>query len=373
MIDNMVFGGGERAFLQIASGLDRSEFEPVFVCTPSQPLKGMLQAVNIPLLPVDFSKQISLSLFRELAAVLAKEQPAIVHTQGSRADFYGRLSTAYARKARLVSTVAMPVEGFDVPYTKRMFYLLLDRFTERFVDIFVVVSEELKRTLAKKHGIPTKNILNIHNGIETESYRFDPAGARTLRQELCISEDTVLVGSVGRLVWQKGFSYFIEAASIVSEKFPDARFVLIGDGEKKEELQQLASLVDMEEKVFFAGFRSNVQQALSAFDIAVISSVHEGSPIVLLEAMATGRPTVATALPGIVEVAQHDKEAILVPPADPAQLAQGIITLLQNRKKAALLGNTARRTVESNFDIRVAVKAHEKLYRDLLARKNIHR
>lgn len=275
----------------------------------------------------------------------------------------------------MVSTVAMPVEGFDIGLIKKTVYVVLDRFGERFVDQFIVVSEALRERLIERHKIPSKKIVRIYNGVEIDSdagYRM-PDVRKKIMQEFMIPEDVMLVGTIGRLVWQKGLPYFIQAIKEIDArcKMQNVRYLIVGEGELKESLRVKVKSLKLEEKVIFTGFRQDVKEILSALDILVLPSIREGQPIILLEAMVMGKPIVATDIGGVNETVIDGVTGILVPPKDPSALAEAIVCLLKDRKKAQEMGQAGRRVVEEKFNVDLMVANTEEVYNQLLTEKNI--
>ncbi|MHA2139803.1 MAG: glycosyltransferase family 4 protein, partial [Candidatus Hodarchaeales archaeon] len=170
VIDNLQFGGGERVFAQIISALSQDKYD-IFLA--SQLGQQFLQAIHrrqIQFIPTDFSKRLNFSLISRLSRIIKKNEINIVHGQGVRAEFYARFASRMAGNSRYVSTIAMPVEGFDVGPIRKKTYSLFDRFSERFVDRFLVVSNALRETMIRDHGIPAEKVIRIYNGIEVDHY-----------------------------------------------------------------------------------------------------------------------------------------------------------------------------------------------------------
>ena len=298
--------------------------------------------------------------------IMRKENIHIVHSQGGRAEFFARMAAKLAKIPKVVSTVAMPVEGYDVSPIRKAAYVAFDRFTERFVDKFIVVSEALRRTLIERHKIPPEKVIRIYNGIELDKYDPELYSREKVRKELRIGLDEPLVGAIGRLVWQKGFPFFIRAASYVLRTIPNAKFLLVGDGPLRSELERMVSDLGMTEDFIFTGFREDIPEVLAALDVLVLSSLKEGLPMILLEGMAMAKPVVATQIEGISEVVEHGKTGILVPPEDPQALAEGIIALLRDEDKARRMGQAGRKRVEEKFSVDEMVRRTQGVYESMV-------
>lgn len=370
VIENSSFGGGERAFAQIINGLDKEKFEVYVVCLPDglfvEKIKNTAQII-----PLDLRNRFNLLNIFLLAKVIKGKKIDIVHSQGARADFFTRLAGRLAKVSKVVSTVAMPVEGFDVGFFKKGIYIVLDRYTEKFVDKFVVVSDALRKRLIEKHRIPSEKVSLIYNGVEINSdtgYRI-PDARKKIIQELQIPENTMLVGTIGRLVWQKGLPYFIEAIEIIETRYkiPDTGYLIVGEGNLERSLKLKVESLKLDNKIIFTGFRKDVKEILAALDIFVLPSIREGQPIILLEAMAMAKPIIATNIEGVNETVIDGETGILVPPKNPQALAEAILRLTQDKELRKKMGLAGRKLVEEKFDIREIVKQHEQLYFTLVS------
>ena len=368
VIDGIEFGGGERVFAQLLNGLPEDRFEPYLASAPNDAFLKNIKSKNLVFYPVDFSNRFNPLPLMRLYRIVKSQRIDIVHSQGARADFFARIAAKLAKVPIIISTVQMLVEGYNVGYLKRFLYQTFDRFSERFVDYFLVVSSVLKENMIEVHGIPPDKIIKIYNGIETDYYK--PVGNEEMRykirREFAVNDSDILIASLGRLVWQKGFEYFLHAIPEILREIPDARFILVGDGPLRPELERLAVELGEGDKIIFAGYRSDVRDVLAALDIVVIPSVLEGFPMITLEAMAMAKPIVAAKIDGITEQITDGINGILIPPKDSSAIAQAIITLINNRGKAKAMGLAARKKVEQEFSVDKMVAETEKVYLSLL-------
>ena len=367
VIDGLEFGGGERCFAQVISGLPEDQYEIYLASSENRRLYDAIDTGRVHLVPLDFSSKYNPALLTAISKVIKEKEIDIVHGQGARAEFYSRIASRHANASKYVSTIAMPVEGYDVGSLKRRWYGLFDRLSERRVDRFIVVSEILKNLLIHQRGIPAEKVVRIYNGIETAIY--DPEKLKNqreqIRSEFPLAEDIILIGAIGRLVWQKGFEYFLRCIPDVIRKFPGVRFLLVGDGELRAPLEQLSRELKIEKSLLFTGHRSDIQNILAALDIVVIPSLLEGFPMITLEAMAMKKPIVATMIDGITEQISDGIEGILVPPKDPSALASAITKLIEAPALATSLGNAARERVVKDFTVQQMIFETEQVYRSL--------
>lgn len=367
VIEGSDFGGGERVFVQIINSLPKEKYEIYLASCSNDGFYRFIKNDSVRLIPVDFSERMNIPLFFQLARIIKQHSIDIVHGQGARAEFYARVAVWLTGTAKYVSTIAMPVEGFDVGPVRKGVYLFFDRLSENFVDHFIVVSESLKRALIFKRGIAYEKITKIYNGIETSYYTPDGAHADGLkvRAELGVNDSTFVIGAIGRMVWQKGFEYLLRGVKDLLNHTGDIKLLMVGDGPLKEKFHELVGTLGIGDQVIFTGFRNDVREILCAIDVLVIPSLAEGFPMVTIEAMAMAKPIIATRIDGITEQISDGQEGLLVPPEDPSALAVAVSKLIGDRKLAKAMGLAARKKAESQFSVEKMITETEKVYQSL--------
>ena len=204
----------------------------------------------------------------------------------------------------------------------------------------------------------------LHHGIDVERVAATPRPTG-IREELGIPVDAPVVGTVANFKAHKGHEYLIRAAALVAQVRPDARFVLVGNGPRQEEIHREAVRLGVDDAVVFAGFREDRLRVARTFDVFALSSVHEGLPLALLEAMALGCPPVATRVGGISAIIDDAVNGFVVAPRDPETQADRIVSLLQDASMRSRLGAAARERAAA-FDVRAAVRRIEHVYSDLV-------
>lgn len=364
--ENRSFGGSERGFSQLLTGLDPDRFQPYVAAHPGGQLGEAVRQAEVPFLPLDMARRLNLRDIGRLREFIRQNRIDVVHSMGSRADFTTRMAGRNLPSTAIVCTFAMFVEGYDVGRLRKSVYRLADRWSSKYVTRFIAVSGAIKKKLIEERGITADRITVVHNGVEFDKYDpglYEPADSR---RSLGIPNDRKVVGTVGRLVFQKGYRYLLEAAQKVLSKDEQVIFVIVGSGEEEERLKSLAQSLGISEACAFVGPRFDIANVMSAFEIFVLSSVLEGLPRTVIEAMAMARPIVATDIDGVREELRHEETGILVPPADSGSLAEAILMLLADREKAMRLGQAARRDAEQRFDIRLTLSKIETLYEDVL-------
>ncbi|MEZ0227135.1 MAG: glycosyltransferase [Planctomycetota bacterium] len=232
----------------------------------------------------------------------------------------------------------------------------------RRMDRYVLISEEI-RAEAEDAGMDPSRFVRIRNGVDTQ--RFSPEGLAAALPELGAAPDRKVILFVGRHDPQKRIDVLLRAFKQVLESVPEARLALAGDGAHLEEYRKLAVELGVADRAAFLGARPDVPDLHRAASVFVLPSGAEGLPNALLEALACGTPSVATAIPGTTEVASHEKEALLVPVDDADALAAALVRLLRDRDLAARLGRAGRARIMAEFDMDGVTERYADLFLEL--------
>ena len=297
-----------------------------------------------------------LALVKKLVAYFSRQHIQVLHTHGYKAHLLGCVSGRLAGVDRFITTI----HGSPEPFTgtdklKMSCYTMLNSFATRFcTDRIITVSNKMRADIAKRAYPPVDT---IHNGIEMTDLGASMSTSE-IRHSLGVTPGNLVVGSVGRLVPVKGFGAFLKAGQLVRHELPNVTLLLIGDGPSRTDLMTTAERYGLGEHVIFTGHRSDVLQLISAMDVFVISSLHEGIPTVLLEAMSVGVPVVSTAVGGMPEVID-ESSGFLVEPGNPQKLADAICRVLRAPDACRAVVNHAHTKVQNDFSTkRQAAKVH---------------
>ena len=312
---------------------------------------------------------------RELRAVgrlyrlIRRERPAIVETHTAKAGFVGRLAARLARVPVVIHTFHGHIlDAYFGPLKTRLLRQM-ERVLARGTDAIVAVSEGVKRDLVA-YGVADPNKIKVMPlGIELEPFLASDSARGGFRTDLGLDGRERLVGIVGRLFPIKNHRLFLEAAAVVARAEAHARFIVVGDGILRPELEACARELGIGDRVLFTGWRRDLPRIYADLDVLVVSSDNEGTPVAAIEAMASGCPVVATSVGGVPDVIRHGETGILVPPRSPRELAEGISAVLQDQALRAGLGEKARADVQERFDSRRMIADGERLYLRLLAAK----
>ncbi|MDD2805450.1 MAG: glycosyltransferase family 4 protein [Elusimicrobiales bacterium] len=364
-IENERYGGGERAFAQLINGLDKSRFEVYAACltggtASAQFLEEIAGAAKV--LNLDLRRLFSPGAVAALRGIIGANGIGVVHSQGARADFYCRLA-ARAAGVAAVSTIASPVEEYDVGFLRRAAYTALDRFSSRYTSRFVAVADHIRAKLLARRGLRPERVVRIYNGVDPARCACAPGEAERARAAYGVPPGTFLAAAFCRLSREKGLFTLLDAAAASG---PGVTYLLAGTGPLEAELKARARELGLGPRFIFAGFVADIVPLLNAAGVVALPSLREGFPMAALEAMAAGKPVVASAIEGIKESVADGVTGLLVPPGDGAALGAAIKRLARDRALAASLGAAGREAAGSNFSLRSMIGQHEALYGELL-------
>jgi glycosyltransferase involved in cell wall biosynthesis len=362
LVTSFHIGGTERQVANLTLGIDSSRFDLHLGCLRyAGQLLEELKTLQIPRPEFRigaFHSPKTLWQGMRFAQYIRKNRIRIVHSYG----FYSNVfAVPAARLARTPIVVASIRDTGDVltPAQRKV-----QRMICRTADCVLVNAEAIRETLVEEGYAPGK-IVVIRNGITLSKFEKRQRRAN-LRQELGLPLAAPLVMVSSRLNQMKGISYFLDAAMILAPRFPDARFLIVGDGGNRKELEEYASRLGLGQRVVFTGFRGDVPDLLSEAAVSVLPSLSEGLSNSLLESMAAGVPVVATRVGGNSEVVADGVTGFLVPPQDPAALAHATGLLLENKDLAARFGDSGRRRVADLFSVERSVRETQNLYHRLV-------
>jgi glycosyltransferase involved in cell wall biosynthesis len=354
LIKTLQPGGAERLLVDVVRHLDREQasYEVAFVRADMDEAVGELEALGLPV------HCLGAAWPARLRRLVRTRQIDLVHA-------HSPLLAAAARVVlpggvRLVYTE----HGMWGSYHPATHWANLVTYWRN--DHVFAVSDEVHRSIRYPRllrRLPMPPLETLHHGVEVPTAQN--GAARELRAELGIPVDAPVVGSIGGFRREKGHRDLLQAARHVLDAEPSARFVLVGTGPLEAEVREQARRLGLDGHVAFAGYRSNAAHLIEAFDLFALSSHSEGLPVSLMEAMARGRAAVATSVGGVPELVEHGHSGWLVPPAEPEELAEAIVSLLRDVALRERLGRGALERAAA-FDIRAAARKVEAVYEALV-------
>lgn len=367
-----LFGGGQKSLLLLMKGLNREKFRPLLVVGKKglfyeEAVKMGVQtiSISIPDELLEISRETLRldppGLFaykRKLAPVLSQlrqivkeEGISLIHSN----DNFSRISAPLAVRGQNVKCIAHLRDVFTPSFKNWAILRTIGSLNDRIIAVSEAVKKQFPFWLKQKVRV-------IYNGIDLDE--FDNQDRKAFRQELGVDADTFIIGTAGRLIRIKGLEIFLQAAKEVLRQTAGVTFVIIGEGECRVELENLAKNLGIFSSVKFTGFRGDMPGVMSSLDAFVLcSTAPEAFPRVILEAMACAKPVIGTYEGGIPELVGEDS-GILVPPKDSDSLARAILSLITDREKAQRMGRAGRKRVEENFTIENHIAQIEHLYEE---------
>jgi glycosyltransferase involved in cell wall biosynthesis len=346
-------GGAERALVQLVTRLDRSRWEPAVFCLAERGvLANELEAAGVPVVCLGARHWRNVGAVFRLARELRRFCPAILQTFLFHANIAGRIAGRLARIRAVVSGIRVAEKRSRLP-------LWLDRWTNWLVTTNVCVSQAVAEFSISQAGLSPKKIVVVANGVDPA--RFASARAADLSAFGIPAGSQVLL-AVGRLDRQKGLHDLLDAAAVVVPKHSQAHFLLLGEGPERPAIERSIREKGLSGRVHLAGWRGEIPELLAAGYALVLSSLWEGMPNVVLEAMAAGLPVVARRVEGTAEVVRDGETGLLVPPQLPQALAGAIESLLADPVRASAMGHAGRARVVAEFSWEKMVARYDDLY-----------
>jgi len=381
IIARLNIGGPAIHTILLTAGLDNQGFESTLVTGVEGEYEGNMldlaaakgvEPIIIPQLRRNIDPIGGLITLFKLYRLMRRERPHIVHTHTATAGLLGRLAAKLAGVPVVLHTFHGHVlHGYFGPLRSRVL-VRMERFLARLSDRIVTVSEGQRRELAGYGIAPLQKITAVPLGFELEALLACESHRGELRRELGLAAEDKLVGIVARLVPIKNHRLFLQAAQVVAEIMPQARFLVVGDGELREELEAYAGELGLDARVLFTGWRRDLPRVYADLDVVALTSINEGTPVSLIEAMAAGAPVAATAVGGVPDVVVEGETGYLVEAGAVEGMAEAIIGLLRDSEKAREMGIAGREAVYPRFAAQTLIANIEGLYAELLRQKSVN-
>jgi glycosyltransferase involved in cell wall biosynthesis len=378
VITRLVVGGAQENTLLTVRHLDRGRYEVALASGPTLGPEGSLEAevprdvlfLRVPELVRPPHPPKDAVALGKLYRLMRRGRYHIVHTHTTKAGLLGRLA---ARLARVPVVVHTPHGHAFHGYLSRAGSEALRRVEAtlaRWTDAIVCLTEaERDDHLRLGVGEPWQFEV-VHSGVDLARFRMPPRDPEAKRRELGLPAAARVVGCVARLAPVKGVQYLLEALPRIRASVPEAVLVFVGDGELRPQLERRAQELGVDGAVRFLGLRRDVHEIVHLFDVSVLPSLNEGMGKAAVEAMAAGKPVVASAVSGLRDVVRPGRNGVLVPPGDPDALSRAVLDLLNDSDRARRLGEAARQDAES-YGVEAMVARLEALYDRLLRTKGL--
>ncbi|TCS38566.1 sugar transferase (PEP-CTERM/EpsH1 system associated) [Paucimonas lemoignei] len=372
LVYRLDFGGLETLLVECVNNLPADRYRHAVVClTDYTTFAKKIRDRNVALYSLHKPPGLGLKTHFKLWRLLRKLKPAILHTYNLAAIEYAFTATLAGVPVRIHAE-----HGRDAsdPEGKNPRHNLLRRLLVPFIDRYIPVSADLGHWLHFTVGIPAAKIQLIHNGVNTD--KFYPGAKREERDQrphpVPFGDDCFVIGTVGRIQDVKDHIGLVDAFIVMRQLSPESsslRLAIIGDGPLMPALRKKLADAGLEDAVWLPGARTDIADIMRGFDLFVLPSLAEGTPVTVLEAMACGLPVVASRVGGLPEVVEDNVNGMLVPPADPAALAAAMLAYQGNAEQASAAGIAARQRIERQYSVQAMLGAYSGLYDALLADK----
>jgi len=353
--------GGQRQAFFLAQELKRKGLPSTLYVQPNSPLHNKAIQAELPVFPLKIRSEVDMRAVLRLAAAMKRRKCRLVH-------FHDAHSLAVGSAAASLAKVPLRVISRRVDFPLKNNVLSRKKYTKD-IDLILAISQGVKTALVKS-GLDSSLIKVVPSGIDYTPFE-EAASSDYLRRELSLTQEDFLVGIVAHLADHKGHKYLIEASRILRDKAPRIKIIIVGDGPLQLKLNRQVKEIQVEDMVFFLGFREDIPQILASLDLFVLSSKLEGMGTSIMDAMACRLPVVATEVGGIPEVVVNEQTGLLVPPKKPAALAAAIMRIYENRELAEQLGSRGYEVVHSKFSAAAMAAKIIAIYERLAKKKNI--
>ena len=360
-IYSLDMGGAERVVANYLRHHNRDAFQ-MSACALAREgvIAKDLQQEGYPIYILEKKPRFDRDLLRKLVQVIRSEKPDIIHTHNPSANHWSIMASMFSGRPRVIKTEHNIFFSGRVMRGYSFVNMILNRFNPR----IICVSEEVRNSHLQKDPLSGDKYLTIYNGIPPLPPPLTEYSE--LRQSLGIDPSHTVVGTIGSLDEQKGHVFFLEMAKQILQGFPHTAFVIVGTGHLRSSLEEKARELGIARQVIFTGLRADALDILRTFDVFVLSSLWEGLPITILEAMAAGKPVAATDVGGNREAMAEGETGFLVPPKDPEALSNAVMNILQDQDLQEKMGKKGLLRFEQKFSVQHMIRATESLYLEVL-------
>lgn len=365
LTDSGAIAGTEKHILTLAVGLRDGGTTALLGCPVSSALSAQAEGLGIPVVPIQKGGTLDCAAVRCLVRLLRAGEVDIVHAHNGRTAFSAALAVLLARHGRSVFTQHFLAPDYvEARGMNTQLRRLAHRWVNRHIHHFIAVSQAVRDGIVSRREAPASHITVIPNGIFPDLGALQPASV--VRAELGIADSQPLVVSAGRLEPEKNPGLLLEAMALVTGAVPHAVCVLAGDGSLENALRERTGSLGLGDMVRLPGFCSDVNSLLNAADVFVLPSSVESFGLVLVEAMALEKPVIATQVGGPLEIVADGVTGLLVPPADPAAMAEAIRALLADPERRRAMGEAGRARFEAQFTAERMARETVEVYRKVL-------
>jgi len=361
--DGRVLCGPESQAIDMCSNLDRGRFETIIVYSKGGRLRREFENIGIQVEQFDTKSKFNLAEVLYLYRLIKVNDIDVLQTHGPRVDFFGAIAAKLAGIPHIITRHVAISQHLLSNFRKKL-YASFDNIAMKWAAKVITVSHVVEDDLVENQGVVRDKIVTIVNGVDLNRFSMiDKKASIKIRSEFGIDAGMHVVGMIAQLSYWKGVAYFLSAIPSILSRCKYARFLIIGDGPERANLEALAERLGISQQVIFGGFRRDIPEIIASMDIVVLSSLREGLPLVLLESMAMGKPVVATNVGGVSELVQDGETGFIIAPRSPDTLAEAVTILLASAQRAREFGRAGRHRVEQYFSFDQMLKKYEEVYK----------
>jgi glycosyltransferase involved in cell wall biosynthesis len=355
VLNTLDIGGAEAVVLNLARACDRTRFDlRVASLGHDGPIGQQLRAADVPTFALGRRPGIDPGLALAVARLCRTHAIDVIHSHNVAPWLYA------GPIGRLVGAAVCHTEHSNLEPGQRALWHA-ERALAVLSRVVICDGEPVRRQLIERQGLSARKVITIHNGIDLARFGR-PADRAVARRAAGITGDGPIIGTVARLEPVKDQALLVRAFATVLAAEPTARLCLVGDGSLRSALRDQAIAAGVGDAVVFLGHRDDVADLLPMFDVFALSSISEGLPLTLLEAMAAGLPCVATDVGAVADAVDDGQSGRLVPARDEAGFAAALSQLLRDRERALQMGENGRQRARAHFDLRVMVRRYQDLW-----------
>jgi len=378
IITRVVNGGADENTLFTINGLNKDEYE-IDLLAGSESEKEILERIslenNITFYQID-SLVRNISLHNDIKAlfkiykIIKENNYDIVHTHIAKAGVLGRIAAKIAGVPHIIHGVHGITFPDQINIFKRELFKNIERLCGLFTDKFITVGDDMKQKyINAKVGNP-KDYTTIRSGMELSQFinaaDNEQKKILSLKEDLGLKDDDLLIGMVSKLEKRKGYKYFLEVAKDIVEEFPNVKFLIIGNGSEYDTLVKKVNRMNLNNNVIFTGYRTDIADVFSILDIKVLTSLWEGLPRVLVQAAAVAKPIVTFNVDGAWEIVDEGKNGYIVPMRDTKAMTRKLKLLIKDDKLRRKMGKCSQEKVSNDWTIENMVKETDRLYKSLI-------
>lgn len=363
-LHSLCVGGAEVLAARLARRL-RERFRFLFVCLDDLGTLGEeLRREGFPVHVLHRRDGLDWRFGYRLARLLRREKVDVIHAHQYTPFFYSMMSRFFYRRPAILFTE----HGRHYPDYPRRKRMLVNRLLLGKKDRVVAVGQAVRQALLDNEGMRADRVAVVYNGIDLPSFGANRFDREAVRSEIGVAKDDFVILQVARLDYLKDHATAIRTLKQVIGQRPHARLVLVGEGPELAKIHELVRQNSLEKHVVLLGLRNDVARLLPAADLFLLTSISEGIPLTLIEAMSAGLPVVATRVGGVAEVVEHGETGLLAPSGDDAKLAEHVLRLAADHERRLRMGESGRRRAKEIFSESRMHASYLRLYEELLGR-----